>query len=81
MRCYNGTPDSELQAYLDTITQAEKKLRSLVPEAHCTYHAPHAGHGSFWQVHVWGKPIGRESPTHLGALHNAISQATLTLLS
>jgi hypothetical protein len=37
MRCYNGCPDSELQAILDIELNFKEKLTAINPDAKCIY--------------------------------------------
>lgn len=37
MRCYDGCPDSEYQAYLDARAAADKRLAAANPNARCVY--------------------------------------------
>jgi hypothetical protein len=37
MRCYNGCPDSELQALLDAQARARAELQAKLPGASATY--------------------------------------------
>jgi hypothetical protein len=73
MRCYDGCPDSELQAKLDAQRDAEARLRLLAPDAHCTYF-PAPG---YYQVWLHNAPIGgwehnRTFDDRLDALNDAI---------
>lgn len=72
MRCYNGCPDKEYQAFLDARLNALKEVQKLNPEAWCTYHHPHGGDNGGWVVHCWGNPISRYHNDQLDALNEAI---------
>ena len=74
MRCYDGCPDSELQAVIDAEYAAEQRLRELCPEAHCTYF-PSPG---VYQVWVNNAPVGgwshdKSFNSRLDALTDAIT--------
>ena len=55
MRCYNGCPDSKLQAILDAEAKAMAMVKAIRPEAHCTYFHPTGCHESGFQIHEWGR--------------------------
>jgi hypothetical protein len=71
-RCYNGCPDSKLQALLDRNAALMERVRLLEPEAHCTYH-PADG---LFQVHVWGRPISGMFSDRGEALNDALTKLT-----
>ena len=71
MRCYDGCPDSQLQAIIDERFYYRKKLKQIIPEACCTYHHPGPDKGG-WQVHEWGKPLSSFHNTEIGAIKEAI---------
>lgn len=67
MRCYNGAWDSQAMALFaeqDTLMNA---IRTIEPEAHCTYHPD----GEQFQVHKWGKPLSRFHHSRIAALTEA----------
>jgi hypothetical protein len=51
MRCYDGCPDSEMQAGLDRQAELMKQIRACEPLAHCTYFLVEGK----YQVHVCGR--------------------------
>jgi hypothetical protein len=68
MRCYNGCPDSQLQAIIDEKSKLWGEMKKLNPEAHCTHH-----HGFGWRVHEWGFPITDFHNSEVSALRDAIA--------
>lgn len=51
MRCYDGCPDSELQAWIDARIDARKRLAAVNPRAHITYF-PYEAMYSVWLDHT-----------------------------
>ena len=68
MRCYNGCPDSELAAWLKVRSDADKVMKSLNLNAHCT-RFPAEQEYSVW---VDNKQITRDHKDRLSALNEAI---------
>lgn len=69
MRCYNGCPDSALQAVLDQQAADDRALKLAHPEAHCTYFPVEQE----WQVHIWGVPYGAPSTVRSVAIASGIA--------
>lgn len=69
MRCYDGCPDSELQALIDRDKSLLKTIRKIEPEAHCTYFH----RDEQWQVHKWGNPLSGFHRNKLVALQEALT--------
>ena len=75
MRCYDGCPDSDLQRVIDGRRELLNKIRSHKPQAHVTFHAPHAASRGGWVVHVWGRELSGYHQTMEGALIEAQDHA------
>ncbi len=71
MRLYDGCPDSELKAIWDELERAERGLRAIEPEAHCTLHR--GGPGEGWSVHIWGNELAFHAD-QLTAINLAIAK-------
>lgn len=48
MRCYNGCPDKQLQAVLDSRKAAEERLKNFDPECRCVFF-PSPGYYQVWK--------------------------------
>jgi hypothetical protein len=69
MRCYNGCPDSALQALLDAKRKAHEELRAVDPGARATYFPVEEE----WSVWKDNRQIGSSSPSLFAAINNAIT--------
>ena len=67
MRCYNGAWDSEATELFTRQDELLEKVRTIEPEAHCTYFP---SEGQF-QVHVWGRPLSKLLSSRIAALEEA----------
>lgn len=81
MRLYNGCPDKELQALLDSIhdrkievENAIEKIKKVKPEICITYHHPHGGSKGGYVVHEWGNELSGYHNTQLEALNDALER-------
>lgn len=70
-RCYNGCWDTETQARFDLEDKRLASLRTVEPEAHCTYFPADELH----HVHAWGRPLSGYHSTRMGALEDALGKA------
>jgi hypothetical protein len=75
MRCYDGCPDSELQALLDNCAAKLAAVRVFEPQARCTYHAPHASFGGGYVVHVWGRELSDYRGSMEAALDDVLERS------
>jgi hypothetical protein len=66
-KCYNGCWDSETQARFNEEDTLLASIRTIKPEAHCTYF-PSEG---TYQVHVWGEPLSGFHSSRMAALQAA----------
>lgn len=74
MRCYNGAPDSELQALIDNRAKLLADVRKFEPSAHVTFHAPHGNSAGGHIVHVWGRELSNYHPSVEGALLEMLNE-------
>lgn len=68
MRCYNGCPDAELQAWLDSQEALRRELSEKRPGARATWFP----NGEFWMVFGEDlRPVTGEHRTLAGAVREA----------
>lgn len=73
MRCYDGCPDSELQAHMDAIAAEKKRLADRIPGARCVYFP----NGEFYQCfNANHLAISAECKTLFGAVQLALREGT-----
>lgn len=80
MRCYNGCPDDELRALLESQSAALKsvntaltKIRGVKSSAYATYHHS-VGFGEYgWRIHEWGSPLSGFHSDLISACREALS--------
>lgn len=66
-RCYDGCPDTALQARLDRDALLMKEIKKYEPDAHCTLHR----NPDNYCIHVWGIELS-DSPDKTQALEKAL---------
>lgn len=72
MRCYNGCPDSEMQALHNHQEALLREVRRHEPEAVCTRFPME----ETFQVHVWGRPLSGHHSSRSEALSAALARLT-----
>ena len=70
MRCYNGCPDSELQALLDETHRLRESLRAVDKEARVTYFPMEEK----YRAHRWGEALSDLCDSLSEAVDQAITQ-------
>jgi hypothetical protein len=71
MRCYNGAPDSALQAVFDSRSEARRALKKADPTAWCTYFpSEHMYSCARWIPHPDKK--GERKFQHLTEFHSTV---------
>jgi hypothetical protein len=70
MRCYNGYPDSKLQALLDRNEAKRKELTDVIPGASCTYFPVEECYQCFLDY----KPIGPMLPDLITTIDVTIAE-------
>lgn len=70
MRCYNGCPDSELQALLNANAEAHKRLNAVDERYSVTYFP----NGGFWQVFLDNIQVGAEHQSLIHTVNVEISR-------
>ena len=71
-RCYDGAPDTALQAKYDIEKLILEEIRKIEPDAHCTFFPVE----NKYQVHIWVNSIGQMFSSKKDTLMSALNQLT-----
>lgn len=69
-RCYDGCPDTALQAKYDIENLIMQEIKKKEPRAHITFFPVE----NSYQVHVWGKDIGKMFASKKDTLMSALEE-------